>query len=85
MNKTVHMCIDVRGVLGWPDRELNGFLVNAETGKNLTAAEAREALYAELLQGHAVIPMGEPCEGFDYSGGGCPGHPVPEEATGAPQ
>jgi hypothetical protein len=27
----------------------------------------------ELVRGHDVIPMGEPCEGFDYKKG-CPGH-----------
>lgn len=71
--KTVHLCIDVRGVLGWGARDM-ARLVGTRTG-----AEARNILLDELQKGHAVIPFGQPCEGFDYSGGGCPGHPGSDE------
>jgi hypothetical protein len=69
--KVVHMRINVRGVLNWGKRDM-ARIMGTRTGD-----EARDLLLDELQRGHAVIPIGEPCEGFDYSGGGCPGHPSP--------
>jgi len=40
--------------------------------------EMREAFMDELAQGHKVIPVGKPCDGFDYKTG-CPGHKIMEE------
>lgn len=76
MKSIHHMCVNVRGMIR--NRHFGG-LQDKKTGRYLTHAEAFEALCDELAKGHEVIPMGEPCEGFDYSGGGCPGHPVADE------
>ena len=77
--KIVHLCLSVRGAIR-NYRDWIGAMTNSETGEALTASEIQDALMDELTKGHEVIPFGEPCEGFDYAGGGCPGHPV-EGAT----
>ena len=83
MRSKHHMCVSVRGVLRWPDRKLvsdwSGCITD-DTGKSpRTAYEIREFWMDHLSKGHEVIPLGEPCEGFDYGGKGCPGHPIPED------
>lgn len=70
-NKIVHMVIDIRGVLGWPNKKLAGLFT--EGGKPLTAQQAREYLLDKLSEGYRVLPMGKECEGFDKVNG-CPGH-----------
>ena len=45
-----------------------------ENGKPLSDAEARIELNKLLAMGHAVMPVGDDCKGFDVFGGGCPGH-----------
>ena len=81
MAKTMHMCMSVRGFLSnskFPRDFIRMF--KRPDGTSLSPEEARDHLYDELAQGHEVIPLsGEPCPGFDYSGGGCPGHEVEEE------
>lgn len=37
-------------------------------------------LKRQLQEGVECLPVGEPCEGFDFSGGGCPGHEIESEA-----
>jgi hypothetical protein len=78
--KTIHVCLDVRGALmNWVPSEWNGVITD-DSGKKLSAREAKMALLNELAQGHFKLPFGDPCEGFDYGeNGGCPGHPVPDE------
>ncbi|HGM5924668.1 TPA: hypothetical protein ACKP5H_002659 [Stenotrophomonas maltophilia] len=72
-----HIHLDVRGALtNMSKRELANLFSNASTGRGLTAEEARSVLLDHLEAGHKVIPLGKPCEGFDYAGGGCPGHEV---------
>lgn len=72
--KIIHMCLNVRGaLLNMTDRELMSMFTH-DDGRKMTAIEARNALMDELAQGHEVIPFGDACDGFDYSGGGCPGH-----------
>lgn len=79
-NTTFHVALSVRGTLkNAPRRELASLFVNGQTGKRLTADEAKDALLNHLAKGHEVIPLAHDCQGFDYSGGGCPGHP--ETAT----
>lgn len=73
-NTITHCHLSVRGALRWPKRELRGMFRSESTGKLLTADECREVLFDHLAQGHEVIPCGPACEGFDYSGNGCPGH-----------
>jgi hypothetical protein len=57
----------------------------SDGGRTLTAPEARTFLALEKAKGRSVIPCsaecGNPCQhaengctGFDYAGGGCPGH-----------
>lgn len=71
----LHMCISVRGALrNWKPREWRNCCTDPETGLTLTPDEVHDALLDELAKGHEVIPFGEACEGFDYSGKGCPGH-----------
>ncbi len=71
-NRTHHMCIDIRGVLNWKDKDLKK-LFKADDGGKATAQEIRNYLYDQLADGWEVLPFGEPCEGFDKKTG-CPGH-----------
>lgn len=67
-----HCCVDVSGALK-SNRRLLAKMFRDETGRRLSADEAHEALCEHLRQGHEVIPVGKPCEGFSYITG-CPGH-----------
>lgn len=69
----LHAHIDVAGVLRWPKSQLAGMFRSAE-GRRLNGDECRDVLLEQLALGRRVLPLGEPCEGFDYSGGACPGH-----------
>lgn len=72
--RTFHVHLSIRGYIrGASKRELSQLFVDGE-GRQLTADEAREHLMDLLAAGKEVIPLGEPCEGFDYAGNGCPGH-----------
>lgn len=74
-----HMCMNVRGALSnWSDQRYVGVFTH-DDGRTMTPKEAFDSLLDELAKGHVVIPIGPVCEGFDYSGGGCPGHPVQED------
>lgn len=75
--KTVHLSLDVKGLLRWPDKRLTGLIVNNETGRHLSPNEARDFLLDELSKGHLVLPYGKACEGFSFTDG-CPGHPETE-------
>jgi hypothetical protein len=82
-NRIVHLCLSVRGALmNWESYQWVG-VVRDDSGRVLSPREFKEALLDELANGHEVIPYGTACEGFDYSGGGCPGHDVPDEIEGA--
>ncbi|MNJ60112.1 hypothetical protein D3C77_558250 [compost metagenome] len=75
--RTFHIHLSVRGALrDFSKRELKD-LFHFEDGRNCTAAEAKEYLAECLAQGREVLPLGTPCDGFDFSGGGCPGHEIP--------
>lgn len=76
-----HVHLDVRGALSNMSRkELAGMFSESSTGRKLSADEAREVLMDHLEAGHRVIPIRQACEGFDYTGGGCPGHEVTNNA-----
>ncbi|MDR6094031.1 hypothetical protein [Stenotrophomonas sp. SORGH_AS_0321] len=80
-NFTSHFHLDVRGALSnMSRRELAGMFTESSAGRKLSADEAREVLMDHLEAGRRVIPIGAACEGFDYSGGGCPGHEVTDNA-----
>ena len=82
--KIVHMCLDVRGALKTMTRRELASMFKHDDGRKMTADEARDALMDELSKGHEVIPFSKACEGFDYSGGGCPGHAVTANGQGKP-
>lgn len=77
MAKEFHGCIHVMDMLKWSQSETKANLrvISKEDGTRYSCVnEFRRALQDELADGHEVLPMGEPCEGFDYAEGGCPGH-----------
>jgi hypothetical protein len=70
-----HVALNVRDAIKrMSRRELKGLFLNRATMKLLTADEAKDVLLEHLALGHEVIPLDSGCEGFDYAGGGCPGH-----------
>jgi hypothetical protein len=74
----MHTCVSVRGMLRWDSRYAKRMLktVSHDDGTPFRSVEElREYLMDELAQGHEVLPVGDPCEGFDYKTG-CPGHRV---------
>jgi hypothetical protein len=93
MTTTAYLCLNVRGALrNMTKREKRGMFKH-DDGRTMTADEADNALMDELVKGHEVIPMntecGNPCRyascsGFDFSGGGCPGHASGEQPTPEP-
>jgi len=73
-----HLCISVSGALkNFKGSNWRGCFHDSR-GRDLTQGEAKAYLVDCLEKGWKVIPFGEPCEGFDYKGGGCPGHPMPD-------
>ena len=78
--KTYHVHLCVRGYLrGASKRELAGMFQRTD-GSKLSADEAREYLMDCLSQGKEVLPLSSECDGFDYSGKGCPGHAKEQQA-----
>jgi hypothetical protein len=78
---TMHTCLSVRGALSWDKRQFRNALswITKPGGERYRSVDhLRDALFDELAKGHEVIPIGEPCEGFDYKTG-CPTHEIPEE------
>lgn len=72
--RTFRIHLSVRGALrAFSKRQLKG-MFRFEGGRECTADEVRDHLCECLAQGKEVLPFGKPCEGFDFSGGGCPGH-----------
>lgn len=68
----IHCCLDVRGALkNFTKRQLGALFT--DNGKRVSADAARDALLDHVAAGHDVIPLGPPCNGFDYKTG-CPGH-----------
>ena len=71
-----HICQSVDGALvNWGNREWKSIAKS----NNCSVDEAKRAFLTYAREGKRVIPIGDPCEGFDYQKG-CPGHPV-EETT----
>jgi hypothetical protein len=74
---TLHVSVDVRGLLHRNNRELRRYLSIPIGGRTLTTAYTfRDALIDQLAKGREVLPVGDACEGFDYKRG-CPGHLAP--------
>jgi hypothetical protein len=81
------MCLNIDGFVR-NERYPQGYkdLFIGDDGHTLTPAEARAFLALEKAKGRKVIPCssecGSPCQhdgcpGFDYSGSGCGGRPMP--------
>jgi hypothetical protein len=70
---THHMCVDIEGVLRWPDKDLRSLFTTEGTHEK-SGKVVRDWLKLQLLQGKRVLPMGEKCEGWSDVDG-CPGHP----------
>lgn len=71
--RTFHIHLSVRGAIrDFSKRQLKGmFRVD---GHECSADEAKDHLLEALAQGKEVLPFGPLCDGFDFTGGGCPGH-----------
>ena len=81
--RTFHIHLSVRGALrDFSKRQLKG-MFRFEGGRECTADEAKDHLLECLAQGKEVLPMGQACEGFDFAGGGCPGHDMPPSIVNA--
>ena len=79
ISQTIHMCIDVRGVLrNFKAREWRRCCTDPKTGQVMTPDEVKDYFLDCLAKGYRVVPMGEKCEGFSYETG-CPGHPAPPQ------
>lgn len=70
----LHCCLDVRGAIKTMNQRQLSQMFHRADGTRLNASEAKDALLDHLAEGHEVIPVGPECIGFDYAGGGCPGH-----------
>lgn len=81
MGTILHCCLDTRGAMKWPKRELAKLVRDTETGRYLSAEAAWNWLADELAKGHKVLPMCD-CPDFDYEKG-CPGKVVAEPVQSA--
>lgn len=75
-SKTVthHMSVNLIGLLrNYKGKKINIF--SDEAGKEMTDLQARAYIEECQAKGWTKIPCGE-CDGFDYFGGGCPGHNI---------
>jgi hypothetical protein len=73
---SICVSICVRGVLQNSDAWLKGFFKGTlKRGRRVLVdgAEIRAALEAELLIGHEHLPIGKPCDAWDWQTG-CRGH-----------
>jgi hypothetical protein len=71
----LHTSVDIRWLLSTrTSRQLaDAVTVNGE--KTDDGEEVRNALLNRLAEGHALLPIGDPCEGWDPIKG-CPGHRI---------
>jgi hypothetical protein len=72
-----HMSMNIAGALRNAGKRKMTGLLSDDDGRELSDKEVRQHLSECLAKGWKLIPAGE-CEGFDYFGGGCPGHEVKE-------
>jgi hypothetical protein len=78
MPTTFHVFLNIRHYLKTAsNRELSRMF--RSNGRYMTADEAKDVLLDELAKGHIVTPVGS-CTNFDFSGGGCLGHPDKQKA-----
>ncbi len=73
------MACNIQGLIDhYKGKSLAGVI--QDDGRPLSHQEARIYLHNRQVKGWKVIPVNTDCEGFDYFGGGCPGHEVKEES-----
>lgn len=80
-----HCCHSIRGPLAnWSKAEWKR---NAKgwrkDGWPMTADQLKDFFMDQFSMGREVIPLGAPCEGFDYKTG-CPGHEIKDDAEVTP-
>jgi len=81
-SRTFHVNLSVRGAIkNFKASNYRNCVRHPTTGRYMTPSEVRDWLLDELAKGHECVPLSDPCEGFDYSGGGCPGHEIPSDET----
>ncbi len=80
MGSTIlHCCLDIRGAMKWPKRQLGKMFREPKSGAYLSADAAWALLADELAKGHKVLAMCD-CPDFDPQTG-CPGKRVEEPAA----
>lgn len=83
--RRMSMCMSIEGFMRNNPYPRGYDVFQRDDGRPLAPQKAREFLHQEKAKGRKVIPCnsecGSPCShedkggtGFDYSGGGCPGH-----------
>lgn len=77
---THHMSVNLEGLLrNYKRKKIN--IMTDDNGRELSDAEARLHIHNLMAQGHKLMCCSNNCEGFDPFEKGCPGHPVPDDAT----
>ena len=75
MPRQIHLCMDIRGVLCKPDKELKGF--TNDDGTDAKPQEVRDFLIEQLRLGYDFYTYGS-CDNRDKTGR-CAGHEIKEE------
>ena len=81
------MCMSVEGFMRNNKYPRGYDVCQQDDGTEMSPAEALTDLQLEKAKGHKVIPVSaecrnpcthaaDGCQGFDYSGGGCPGYQI---------
>ena len=85
--KRYSLCLNIEGFMRAEKYPEGYTYFEHDDGSPMEPHEALEFLATAKAKGHKVIPFsadcGNPCKqpgctGFDYSGGGCPGHDIVE-------
>lgn len=77
MRQIRHMSTNIEGLLrNFKGRKINIFV--DDNGRTIPDKEVRKELAELQAKGHKLIGS-DNCKGFDPFGGGCPGHPIPDE------
>lgn len=78
-----HMSLNIQGFLNNHKRK-KITIFDDDNGKSISDQEARIYLQECLNKGWKLIPIGgeDICEGFDFFGGGCPGHEIKDKTHG---
>ena len=72
-----HMSVNLNGLLrNYKGKKIN--IMEDDNGRTLSDFEARAEIARLQALGHKLMSCSKNCEGFDPFGGGCPGHPIPD-------